>query len=163
MTTRGICDPLINRTDDTMPRADPCAQSDPNADLWSNGPYTFTYFPCTSSWQRRRHGRCSPIRCAGVLNSVEALWKRCGDSNKHEGGFLTYNHALESAAHGGGRVRCSVGPWRGIAVSSAHNRARNHHVHHQCDTPKLPDQILSPIADAGEVPWWRLPRALSAL
>jgi hypothetical protein len=59
---------------------------------------------CTRS-QQRSHGQCSPIRRAGVPNSVEALWKRCGDSNKHTGGFLTYNHAVESAAHGGGWVR----------------------------------------------------------
>jgi hypothetical protein len=61
---------------------------------------------------------------------MEALRKRCGDLNEHAGGFLTYNHAVGSAAHGGGRFRGSVGPQRGIAASPAHNRARNDHVHH---------------------------------
>jgi hypothetical protein len=57
---------------------------------------------------------------------------------EHTEGDLTYNHAIGSTAHGGGRVRCSVGPRRGIAMSPAHNHARNHHLHHQCDSPKRP-------------------------
>jgi hypothetical protein len=99
--------------------------------------------------ERRRHGRRTTIRHAGASNSVEAkkmMWRL----NEHVGCFLTYNHAVGSAAHGGGRVRGGGGPRRGIAASPAHNRARNDHVHHQCDSPKLLGPDPRPH-------WWRKP------